>query len=396
MATLNEATHPAFLGGLSCQEFLDCHWQKAPLHVANAFPEWVDFLTPDELAGFALESEVESRIIREHTPTSWELQHGPFDEALFQSLPETNWTLLIQALDHYIPELAQLLDQFNFLPQWRVDDLMMSYAVPGGSVGPHYDYYDVFLIQIRGQRRWQIGQACNDSTPILENLPIRVLRDFQPSDTWTVNPGDVLYLPPGIAHHGVALDDQCMTLSVGFRAPAWSEVISEYCYTIAGQMGGEERYCDPDIQARGITTEHAGILSSADVDRFQQHLRRLIEDRGTLTRWLGSYLTLPKYEHLPPQTCDLDQAELAASLNHDALFQRDENSRFLWTGTSPQELYVNGHPLEFPAAAAELAQRLCAQRQFYGHELTPLMNQPAAFEWLLSLMHQGLVYRYDN
>lgn len=396
MGTNHDPGHPAFLGGLTCQEFLDKHWQKAPLFIPDAFPEWVDLLSPDELAGFALEDVVESRIIREISPTTWELHHGPFDEATFQQLPETQWTLLIQALDHYIPELAKLLDQFNFLPQWRIDDLMMSYAVPGGSVGPHYDYYDVFLIQISGQRRWQIGQPCDDQTRIIPDLPIRVLEDFHARGAWVVNPGDVLYLPPGIAHHGVALDDQCMTLSVGFRAPAWSEVISEYSHAIANELGGQDRYQDQDLMARQGARHHAGLLSDRDIDRFQQHLSALLDNRDQLTRWLGSYLSLPKYEQLPLQTCDMSHDMLVELLEADKLFQRDENSRFIWTGAQPNALYVNGEPIPYPDTAAPLAELVTTKRQFSGLELQALLTQPESAEWLLSLVQCGLIYCYDQ
>lgn len=387
--------HPAFLGGLSCQAFLDRHWQKSPLFIGNAFPQWTDCITPDELAGFALEEAVESRILIEHDQQQWQLLHGPFTEASFSSLPPDRWTLLVQALDHYVPAFATLLDDFNFLPQWRIDDLMMSYATAGGSVGPHYDYYDVFLIQISGRRRWQIGQHCNDQTPLVPGLPVRILRDFQCSDSWEVGPGDMLYLPPGIAHHGVALDDDCMTLSVGFRAPSYADIISEFSHHVAGSLSGGARYEDRALSARTGETAHSGLLADEDVDRVASTLTSLLGNRTELINWMASYLSLPKYEHLPPQPCHLSEPEVAQQLARGELVQRDENSRFIWAPQAESPLYINGEPVRFPETARSLAEYLTTQRRFETVSLLARARGEPARLWLTQLIQKGLLYFYE-
>ncbi|WP_293674967.1 cupin domain-containing protein, partial [Thiolapillus sp.] len=174
---------------ISVQDFLDHYWQKQPLLMRNAIQNYDFYLTPEELAGLACEEEVESRMVLRHGEQDWELRHGPFDEETFTRLPE----------------VAQLLQAFQFIPSWRFDDIMVSYAVTGGSVGPHTDTYDVFLIQASGKRRWQIGNRAG-SDALLPDLPVRILEKFAPEETWTLEPGDVLYLPLGVAHWGVAED----------------------------------------------------------------------------------------------------------------------------------------------------------------------------------------------
>ena len=207
------------LGGRSAELFLSEYWQRQPMLVRGAFVDIENIIEPEELAGFSLDDTVESRIILERSPVDWELRHGPFNQKTFKNLPKTHWTLLVQALDHQVPAISDLLEAFNFIPNWRIDDVMASFAPKGGSVGPHYDFYDVFLIQAHGQRRWQVGQTCTEETAIVPNLPVRILQEFQPEQEWVLNPGDMLYLPPGIAHYGVA-ENECITLSVGFRAPS--------------------------------------------------------------------------------------------------------------------------------------------------------------------------------
>ena len=212
------------LGDLSVEAFLRDYWQKKPLVIRQAWPNFQPLLAADELAGLSLESEIESRLVMEHgTAGPWEIRKGPFDESAFADLPESHWTLLVQAVDHWIPEAADLLEHFRFLPGWRVDDLMISYAVDGGSVGPHYDQYDVFLLQAEGQREWRIGQMCHEDSAILKGPMIRVLAAFEETERWVLNPGDMLYLPPQLAHYGIA-QGECQTYSIGFRAPSVAEL----------------------------------------------------------------------------------------------------------------------------------------------------------------------------
>ena len=216
------------LGGLTASEFLRDYWQKRPLVIRQAFPGFQSPVSPDELAGLACEEAVESRIVIENDAGKpWQLHNGPFSPDRFSDLPEQDWTLLVQGLDHWVPEIADLLDNFRFIPNWRLDDIMASYAPKGGSVGPHYDMYDVFLLQAQGHRRWTFGGHCDHTSPRVEGTPLRILSSWDGEETVTLAPGDMLYLPPGIGHHGVAEDD-CITLSVGFRAPTIDDILTSF------------------------------------------------------------------------------------------------------------------------------------------------------------------------
>src|SRR5690554_6799721 len=189
----------SLLGELSIAEFLQDYWQKKPLLIRNAWPGFKPLLSAEELAGLSLEEVIESRLVQEHGETPWQVRSGPFTESDYQALPDSHWTLLVQAVDQWIPEAADLLEHFRFIPSWRIDDLMISYAVNGGSVGPHYDQYDVFLLQAEGQREWRIGQMCSEQSAIVKGPKIRLLEQFDQTDSFVLNPGDMLYLPPKLA-----------------------------------------------------------------------------------------------------------------------------------------------------------------------------------------------------
>jgi 50S ribosomal protein L16 3-hydroxylase len=208
------------LNNISITSFLTNYWQKKPLVIRQALPGFNSPISPDELAGLALEEEIESRIVWE-TPNQspqWHLKRGPFTEKDFSSLPNSHWTLLVQGVDRVIPEVYALLDHFNFLPQWRVDDVMISFATLFGGVGPHYDNYDVFLYQAKGQRLWSLtSQKCKPENYIPE-LELRIMREFAVEEEILLEEGDMLYLPPHIGHYGISQSDECMTYSFGYRS----------------------------------------------------------------------------------------------------------------------------------------------------------------------------------
>ncbi len=280
--------------GMDPGTFLSDYWQQRPLLIRNALPDFLSPLAPDELAGLALEDEIESRVIVEQGQSGpWELHRGPFTEQFFADLPDDHWTLLVQGVDLWIPDVRQLLGLFDFLPPWRLDDIMVSYAPTGGSVGPHFDAYDVFLIQGLGQRQWQIGAPCTVETPTLADTSLRILSRFSARDTWTLNPGDMLYLPPGISHHGIALND-CMTYSVGFRAPTAGEMLDD----LATELLADDRYAaraaavyrDPPL-----TPAMAGAeIDSGFIGQVRALLAELLDDEALLGDWFARYMTRPK------------------------------------------------------------------------------------------------------
>ncbi|MGM0982387.1 MAG: JmjC domain-containing protein [Pseudomonadota bacterium] len=318
------------LGGLSAAEFLRDVWQQKPLLIRGAFPHFQCPLDPDELAGLACEEGVEARLVEEHGAEGpWQVRHGPFDEATFARLPERDWTLLIQAVDHYVPEVAELLEAFDFLPRWRLDDIMVSYAPPGGSVGPHVDQYDVFLLQGSGQRRWQLGGKVADDAPILDGIDLRILQRFevQAGDDWILEPGDMLYLPPSWAHHGISQSDDCLTLSVGFRAPSADEAITSFADYLGEQLPASKRYADAGM----APPEDPAELDDAAVARMRHLILDTLDDSAQMAQWFGRVMTQPKYvDQLVPTESPTDAEELVAALQEGEELIRSPGSRFAW------------------------------------------------------------------
>ena len=213
-------------GKISKQDFLQDYWQKKPLLIKQALPEFISPISADELAGLACEEELESRIVVGTTDNhDWQLTNGPFPEEAFAKLPNENWTLLVQGVDRYVDEVYHLINHFDFIPRWRFDDVMVSYATKGGSVGPHFDFYDVFLLQGSGKRRWHISTENCTIDNYLVDAPLRIMKQFDAEVVWDAEPGDVVYIPPKVAHHGVGLDDDCMTFSIGYRSYSHQEML---------------------------------------------------------------------------------------------------------------------------------------------------------------------------
>jgi len=261
----------------------------------QAFPDFKPLLDRDDLAGLACEEMVESRLIKGNADAAdWELLHGPFDETSFSGLPHSDWTLLVQDTEkHYVP-LQALIQQFDFIPQWRLDDLMISFAATGGSVGPHVDQYDVFLLQAEGRRRWQIATSFDPET--LPDCPLNVLRRFTAEQEWVLEPGDLLYLPPQVAHHGLALEP-CMTWSIGARAPSAADLLQAYGEWLAftDQQGGY--YSDPDLQAPC----RAGEVTPEALDKLRALMRAGIRDDDETNTFLAAFLSRFRLAHEPAE-----------------------------------------------------------------------------------------------
>jgi len=290
---------PSLLGGLDVPTFLSRHWQKEPLLVRGALPEFELPLTPEELAGLALDEDVTSRLVLEiGGERPWQVRHGPFTEEDFTSLGSAGWSLMVQEVDQLVPAADALLSHFRFVPNWRIDDVMVSYAPAGGGVGAHVDRYDVFLVQGLGRRRWQIQRAPIVDERLVPDVDVRLLADFAPDDEWVLEPGDLLYLPPGIAHHGVALDP-CMTFSIGFRAPDAGELCAAFLtHVVEAELAdsddvlaqaARQRFADPDLPPR----DHPGEIDAAARRRMHALVRHVVNDEQAFDRWLGRFLTAP-------------------------------------------------------------------------------------------------------
>tara|TARA_B110000114_G_scaffold50154_1_gene53251 strand:- start:355 stop:1530 length:1176 start_codon:yes stop_codon:yes gene_type:complete len=267
-----------FNAGMTQQEFLDQYWQKKPLVIRQAFPDFQSVISPNELAGLAVESRIESRLVIEKGEAgSWQLIDGPFSDKDFSALPKSHWTLLVQDIDKHVPETKGILEPFSFIPNWRFDDLMISFAPKHGSVGPHTDGYDVFLLQGMGTRKWQVTAGPLHEPTLLENIDIQVLADFEPSQEWLLEPGDILYLPPYYGHHGVAIDD-CMTFSIGFRAPSQAETLDAVINDLVEHSMAKRHYHDSDLQAAA----HGHEISLEAVLRLKELLHEAIEEAEPL------------------------------------------------------------------------------------------------------------------
>lgn len=365
--------------------FLRDSWQKRPLLIRNAFDTWSNPLEPDELAGLACEPGVESRLVRQPRPGQWELENGPFAPTRFGKLGECPWTLLVQTVDHHVPQVAALIDPFRFIPDWRIDDVMVSYARDGGGVGPHFDNYDVFLVQGMGRRRWRIGQRCDATTPLLPHDHLRLLAEFDCEEEWVLEPGDILYVPPGVAHDGVAVSDHCMTYSVGFRAPSRGDLVSAWADHVLDTLGEDDRYTDTELS----TDAHPGEITASALAQLQNMALGALADRTAFASWFGRYVTEPKDDELdwspeePITSADLIIADAAVA------FERNPASRFSFVRHERDAvmLFVDGASYACPGRAADLAERLCAGPSFVAEPEDLAM--PEIADLIVALVNRG-------
>lgn len=338
--------------------FLRDYWQKKPLLIRNPWSQWINPLDPDELAGLACEPEVESRLVI-GAQGSWAVEHGPLAAARFAKLGQEPSTLLVQAVDHHVPQVAELIAPFRFIPDWRIDDIMVSYATDGGGVGPHFDQYDVFLIQGHGRRRWRVGQLCDADSPLLPHDDLRLLANFEATDEWVLEPGDILYVPPRIAHDGVAVGDDCMTYSVGFRAPSRSELIAHYVDDMVAEMDDDDRYCDPELAEQA----NPGEISAGALATLHHMVCGALADRQSFARWFGEYSTTPKYPEVdwtPDEPVSLEEVRL--HLANGTTLVRNPASRFSFIQADEGvDLFVDGHCFACRDESEAFAREICAK-----------------------------------
>lgn len=339
------------LGGLAPADFLRDYWHKRPLLIRQAVPDIVGRLSPNELRRLATNEDCESRLVR-HVRGRWSLEHGPFTAAALDRLPRRGWSLLVSGVDHHLPYAAALLQSFGFVPYARLDDVMVSLAPPGGGVGPHFDSYDVFLIQGYGTRRWEIAEQ--DDLELVEDAPLRILKRFAPQQSWVLEPGDMLYLPPRLAHNGVALSE-CMTWSVGFRAPTHQEVASAFLDYLQEGLAIEGRYADPDLKL----PRHSAALPAEMIERLGAVIDGIRWSRHDIVDFLGRYLSEPKpHVFFEPPRRPMSRVRFAEKVGRDGL-RLDPRTRMLFYGAS---FYINGERLVVPVAHRRLLVKLADRR----------------------------------
>lgn len=406
---------------LSLDTFLKDYWQKKPLLIRNAFKHFDNPLSPDELAGLALEEEIESRLVIQTPDKSpqWTLKHGPFTKHDFKKLPKSHWTLLVQGVDRFVPEVAALLDHFNFIPQWRIDDVMISFATQNGGVGPHYDHYDVFLYQAKGRRQWLLtSQDCNTSN-FLPDLPLRIMKEFKVEHEYVLEEGDMLYVPPLVGHHGTSLSDDCMTYSFGYRSYQGQELWQSFGDYLASKNKPIKLYQDPLWQP-------GSAPSALPEDAWQQAkglMQAMLEDEDSLRDWFACFVTgldeqaellLPGGDGEGTDIEDFRQALLGSQgLLRNALCRFGYVEAGSYTGSKGYTgsrglaagiragiravgLYVNGCGWDVEGVTPDLVRLVANQRRLLLTELLPFLDKPLDLSFLHALWQEQLLELLDH
>ena len=388
------------LKNFDAETFLRADWQRQPRLIRRAIEGVNSLPTVNQLAGLAMEEEVESRLIC-HYPESdeWALRQGPFAEVELRSLPASHWTLLVQAVDHYLPEVASLLDCFRFIPRWQIDDIMVSVAATGGGVGPHFDRYDVFLLQGSGRREWKIGQRCDHASALQPGRPLNLLAEFETEQTLILEPGDMLYLPPGVAHWGTALDDHCSTYSIGFRSPAVADLLADFSHTLQ-QSGEPVRFCE-GLGERADSGDCPALISVDTLVELRAVLSASLDDDQQLLRWFGRWASEHKYADMTLGE-DLDllddtavEKALAVIGNDDtAMGYRDGGMRFFYaeSGRGESLLFCNGRSFTVATASEAVAESLaalCNQREIAVSALRCWLDSEDNRRVLVKLLRSG-------
>lgn len=367
------------LGGLTPQQFMTTHWQKKPLLVRQAIPNFKPLLDRSELFELAASEDAQTRMVIQ-TPGSgsgWRFEHGPFQRRALPPLKQTGWTLLVQGVDLHHDAVHALMNQFRFVPDARLDDLMISYATDQGGVGPHFDSYDVFLLQAQGRRRWRIGRQKDLS--LQPDVPLKILANFEPEEEYLLEPGDMLYLPPRYAHDGIA-EGECMTYSIGFRIPNRAEVARELLQRLADdaeEAVGVSLYRDPDQVAVGQPAE----IPLAMLAFAQEALRDALKDSQAFARGLGEYLTEPK-----PNVW-FDAVEPSDGLVQELLARGcrlDRRTRMMFDS---RHIFINGECFTASGGDAGLMHNLANERVLLDKEVGKLSAQ--AFLLLVSWAEAG-------
>ncbi|MDE2599300.1 MAG: cupin domain-containing protein [Rhodocyclaceae bacterium] len=339
------------LGGLTAKEFLRDYWQKKPLLVRGAVPGFGDWLDRDSTVALACSDDAEARLIA-NADDEWEVRRGPFEPKDFKRRKDL-WTVLVQGVNLLLPQGDALLREFDFIPHARLDDLMVSYAVDGAGVGPHFDNYDVFLLQGRGKRHWRISQQ--KDLRLRDDVPLKILSHFKSEQDWVLEPGDMLYLPPQYAHDGVAVGE-CMTWSIGFRAAPAQELMEGFLDYLQERTLLPGRYADPDLKLQ----KHPAEIGNAMIDQVADMLSEIKWNRSVVRDFLGTYLTEPKpHVYFEPPQPALSFARFTAKARKNGVCL-DPKAQLLFAG---KLFFINGEECEVDAADREALRRLADYRQ---------------------------------
>lgn len=330
------------LGGITAEQFLAEYWQKKPLLVRNALPEIANILEPSDVMELALDENISARLIKQkdRDPNQWSVKSSPLLKADFQKMPKL-WTLLVQAVDHYSFDLAELWKKFPFIPQWRRDDIMVSYAPKGGSVGKHFDFYDVFLVQGYGHRRWQLGQMCDAETEFVPGQPLKLLPEMDVNFDEVLAPGDLLYVPPGLSHYGVAEDD-CLTFSFGFRMPNISDMMDR----VSDKFSDNQLLKNPLQDLIRDQISPIGQITQPELEYLKAELLAQLHNSTVLEDAIMSLMSEPKYPDNIPEAEEIGTGDLEDALDQGYQLILEPASRLLYTEEDGELLFwANGEGL---------------------------------------------------
>ncbi|WP_075181021.1 cupin domain-containing protein [Pantoea sp. 1.19] len=368
---------------LNWPEFIEKYWQKRPVLLKRGFTHFIDPLSPDELAGLAMENEVDSRLVS-HDSGNWQVRHGPFTD--YDHLGDHNWSLLVQAVNHWHAPSAALMQPFRGLPDWRTDDLMVSFSVPGGGVGPHLDQYDVFIIQGAGRRRWRVG----DKVPMQQHCPHPDLLQVAPFDAIIdeeTEAGDILYIPPGFPHEGFSLESS-LNYSVGFRAPSGRELLSSFAdYVLANELGGQ-RYSDPQVATRRDPSQ----ILPAELDGIRQMMLDLVNQPAHFGPWFGEFISQSRHElDIAPPEPPYQPDEVYDLLSQGEPLRRLGGLRVVTLGDA---VYVNGE--SFTSAHPQALHALANKLTLRGEDFAGALDDPSFLAQLAALINSGYWYLDDE
>lgn len=370
------------LNQMSQNEFLTKYWQKKPVVIRQGFKNFVDPIEPDEFAGIAMEENVQSRLVYKKDG-QWQAEFGPFER--YEHLGERDWSLVIQALDNFSEEAAALIEPFRFLPHWRLDDLMTSFATPGGGVGPHIDNYDVFICQGSGKRHWRVGDRGQHAEVIAHEALLHV-EPFDAIIDAELETGDILYIPPGFPHEGVALEPS-MSFSVGFRANSAISLLSGFAdHLIDNELGGQLLE-DPHRQA----IANSGEISHQDYQSIKAQLQNLLDDDSTFKHFVGNFLTSAKHElDLMPSDEPFERDEVSELLAIHAIKRLGGLRAFYFDDTIDEGIcYINGEQLMFAKEIAPVVKLLCNQLVIMPNDLAPWRDNEQFLDLMIKLLDQG-------
>jgi 50S ribosomal protein L16 3-hydroxylase len=368
----------ALLGGLSPQQFMRRHWQKKPCLIRQAVPGVQAPVTRNELFELAGRDDVESRLVASGGKKGWTLRHGPFARRQIPPLGQAGWTLLVQGLDLHVRAAHELLSRFRFVPEARLDDLMISYASDGGGVGPHFDSYDVFLLQVQGRRRWRVGPLA-DAT-LVPGMPVKLLAHFDPTEEWVLEPGDMLYVPPRWGHDGVAVGGDCMTCSIGFRTPTPTELAREVLQRMTDALdppANEAHYRDPP----GTATAAPGRIPESLQTFAAKAVIDALNDARSLACALGEFLTEPK---------SIVWFDGGGALGEGQGVRLDARTRMMY---DTHHVFINGESFRAAGRDAKLMQKLADERRLDARSVAKLSAD--ARELLRDWVEAGWAHGYD-